>query len=296
MREKVIRFMQENKISTRALARGIQYSHAAVVNYLKNKYDADTKHLETAISEFIAKYEEKRSEQGDGEFIPIAAAMDLWETLEFAREEREIVVVIGNSGCGKTFAKRAWLKKNGHGCVSVECHVRMTGRGLILELLEAMGSQENEPTTRRAVAKLVKELQKQPRMLIIDEADVLPIDGYELLRHIWDMTSSPIVLIGMPALLEKMTTSKEHRHLIRLYNRVGMGTVLPDLSFEEAQAILKRYGFNLDRETVQTVLDKTWRCMRRFIKLCKHMQRLRKKQIEIDAKVVKQIVSEFLVA
>ncbi len=43
------------------------------------------------------------------------------------------------------------------------------------------------------------------KLIIVDEADRLNEDSFEVLRHLFDKTGCPILLIDLPSILERLT-------------------------------------------------------------------------------------------
>ena len=61
--------------------------------------------------------------------------------------------------------------------------------------------------------RAVESITQRPYLLIIDEADRLRVDCFELLRDFWDDARLPMLLIGNEALTEKL--NRQHERLFR---------------------------------------------------------------------------------
>lgn len=63
--------------------------------------------------------------------------------------------------------------------------------------------------------RIVKRVSERPYLLVIDEADRLRTDCFEMLRDFWDDARLPILLVGNEVLTEKINSQHE-----RLFRRI----------------------------------------------------------------------------
>jgi type II secretory pathway predicted ATPase ExeA len=155
-------------------------------------------------------------------------------------------VVTGLAGMGKTVSVEAYLDSSeprahtglpGH--IKVKVKPRSTPKALAVDIVNSLrdkprGHNIYEVADEAAAAILRNDLET----LIVDEADRLNEDSFELLRHIFDKTGCPIVVVGLPRILSVID------HHEKFASRVGLrmdfrppekdemlGTILPGLIF-----------------------------------------------------------------
>lgn len=144
-------------------------------------------------------------------------------------------VITGRSGIGKSIAAQAFLNTlpsrahtAGPGCVKIKVQHRSSARALARTLLGAIGDRPYghnvyELSDEVALAVLRHDLE----LLLVDEADRLNADSYEVLRHVYDRTGCPIVLVGLPQILEIITRQE------KFASRITMRLSFPILTEDE---------------------------------------------------------------
>lgn len=144
-------------------------------------------------------------------------------------------VITGRSGIGKSIAAQAFLNTlptrahtSGPGCVKIKVQHRSSALALARTLLGAIGDlpyghNVYELSDEVALAVLRHDLE----LLLVDEADRLNADSYEVLRHVYDRTGCPIVLVGLPQILEIITPQE------KFASRITMHLPFPILTKDE---------------------------------------------------------------
>jgi DNA transposition AAA+ family ATPase len=160
----------------------------------------------------------------------------------------KIVVADGAAGIGKTIATQYYLSTlqlRSHtalpACILIRLKSRSSGRALAKDILIALkvsprGQNVYELQDQVVAAFFNAELE----MLIIDEADFLTEESFEVLRYILDKTKCRIVLVGLPRI---MTVIRKHdKFMSRVGDRLQfepleedevINTVLPDMVFSQ---------------------------------------------------------------
>lgn len=127
-----------------------------------------------------------------------------------------MALVYGEPGLGKTKVATWWAANND--AIFVSAIQVSTPRSLLEEIVKEMGEV---PLFRSSdlFEQVVKNLIKEPRVLIVDEIDYLTTNksGIEILRDIHDRTHTPIILIGMRFAKRNL---KNHAHLTDRFSRV----------------------------------------------------------------------------
>jgi DNA transposition AAA+ family ATPase len=89
-------------------------------------------------------------------------------------------------------------------------------------MLQAMGLAPGEKWTNHGrnwmraselYARVVERVRERPYLLVIDEADRLRLDVFEILRDLWDDSRLPMLLVGNEVLTEKI--NRQHERLFR---------------------------------------------------------------------------------
>jgi len=121
-----------------------------------------------------------------------------------------IVVVYGNSGLGKTFAIRGFLDSVSARTVTglpqvirVVVKQRASPKGLAKQILHTLGESPRGRELYDLIDEVIEAIEGHDiSMIVFDEADRLNEETFEFLRALVDETRRPIVLVGLPKILQ----------------------------------------------------------------------------------------------
>jgi len=88
--------------------------------------------------------------------------------------------------------------------------------------------------------RAVERIRQRPFLLIIDEADRLRLDCFEILRDFWDDAKLPMLLVGNEVLTEKLNRQHE-----RLFRRIRLRFARPLLRDADLRKVLKFMGYTI---------------------------------------------------
>ena len=216
-------YMEETGLSQAAVARALGVSTAAVSNYLKNKYTGDVAGLEDKIVGFLAlQAERSKGAKQSLKYVKTASASQMYLLIRMAHTECEPVALYGGAGLGKTAALKEYAKNN-KDSVLIETDPSFTARVLVVEIAKEIGVGVSG-SLNDILADIVAKLKGSGRVLLIDEAELLPLRALEVIRRIHDKAGVGVVLAGMPRLLQNLMGRRGE--LKQLYSRMAYGLPL----------------------------------------------------------------------
>ncbi len=141
-------------------------------------------------------------------YIKLSEAMSRVKSLPLTADR--LGIAYGNFGLGKTFAlERVAHEEN---ALLLRSDQTWTVSSTLKKLAYELGLDANGKSSS-LFERVLEELMKEPRIIIIDEIDTLLKGGkyevFELFRDIHDQTKNIIFFIGMEDALAKI---KRHRH------------------------------------------------------------------------------------
>ncbi|MFV0420861.1 AAA family ATPase [Oleidesulfovibrio sp.] len=174
-------------------------------------------------------------------FIETRNVMDFRQkiaTLESDSGEPGFALIFGQAGRGKTDTTRNYYARNGG--VFLRVMQGWTQTAFLQELCFQVCSMR--PRSAAACkAKVIEAIEDMPQTIFVDEADRLHVDRIEDLRDIFDVTGSPVVLIGEQELRGVLGTRR------RIWSRVKQVVEFGPVT-EEDVAILGDEAAGLDIE------------------------------------------------
>ena len=280
-------YITEHGISQGAVARGIGKSAAVVSQYLQNKYNGDVEAIDVLVEGWLLNQRERANDIFNQlSYTYSATARRIEEVIRLAHVEGETVVLYGQAGLGKTSALAAYIKKNPD-AILVDSDPSFTAKVLLSNLANKVGA-ESRGSLHVLIEGLISRLKNSGRVILVDEAENLPLRALECLRRIHDKTGIGLVLAGMPRLLVNLRGS--NGELKQLYSRVAfrldLGEKMPDAELED---IINQSLANIDAETVQELVIAANGNTRRLAKLVKGVIRMSKvNNLALDSGMVRR--------
>ncbi len=216
MQEELKEFLKSNGLTQAMLSRSLGVSTSAVSQHLKGVYKGDVSSLESKIGDFMENYKSRDIVED----IPIVLTADMSMT-HFILDEcivgKEMAIIYGKAGCGKTTAIKEFVKSHPE-AILIEAIPGMQIRsvlGVICDKLSISPSKNAETM----IVDIAKAFMARDSILIIDEAESLTTKTLEAIRRIWDFSLVPTALVGTPALLANL--KGRNGELLQLFSRIG---------------------------------------------------------------------------
>ncbi|EAP4730315.1 AAA family ATPase [Salmonella enterica] len=217
--------MERRGYSQSQVARAIGRSGAVVNQFLQGKYTGDISDIQERITSFINREQEKeKNRRIQAHFVTTDMAAKGLEVLAYAHQECEICVLYGAAGLGKTMLLGEYAARN-KDALFIEADPGYTARTLLEELCRLLGVKVRG-NIHELIDACVRELRDSGRLLMVDEAELLPYRALEVLRRLHDKAGIGVVLAGMPRLL--INLKGRRGEFAQLYSRVALALNLGD--------------------------------------------------------------------
>ena len=300
--EQMNRRLAELKMSKAEASLKMNYSRAALSQYLNGKYASDPTELEKKVREFLEAsggMEGGQTPEG-GKADILKKKAEFFESRDFVQaigvcqacqEYMGLGIIVGKSGQGKTHAlkKYAELPRVAY----IECDDTMACRDLVEAIEDGIGLPRGYGGTIWKRVNRIREFfnANEGFLLIIDEADKL-INKYtqkkmEILRGIFDQSDVGIVIAGEPRLETELKGN-----LARFANRMDFYYKLKGLSKNEVADYLE--GYEVDEaamgEMVSRATNTQSGCFRLLDRTLNNVLRILKQKGE--TRITMKIVGE----
>ncbi len=166
-------------------------------------------------------------------------------------------VITGLAGVGKTIATQYYLDSLApHAqtalptAIKVKVMPRSTPRALAKSILDSLLEKSRGSNIYEIADEAAAAIERNYiSLLVVDEADRLNEDSFEVLRHLFDKTGCRIVLVGLPNILSVI-----ERHQ-KFSSRVGLRMPFVPLELKEVlEVILPRHKVNPSLRNLTTLL------------------------------------------
>lgn len=247
-------FVLDNKLNWKSASKALDYDQTVVYRVLKGSYSGSWPNVVKAILAF-RKREESPLTLKEYDFVEIEASRLIFKGLDYARKNKCITIVVGESGQGKSVSAQAWKRANNHGKTVM---VIAPAYGGVAALLREIGIAIGINKYMRAgeLHQAVLRGFNSERILVVDEAHrLLPGDRrssnpvcLEILRDIHDRTGCAM---GLIATARFDTELKRGEYMFeQLIGRSRVIRLPKAVSDGDVEPIVRQYFSRPDREVM----------------------------------------------
>lgn len=229
LRDKLANYLQQSGMSQTKFGGEINYSSGAISAYLSGKYT--TPHmLEPKIREYFRNIEDAATVRvtapvnhinldDDTVYLPTSISERIYGTIRSCHLKGGLAVEVGDAGIGKTRAAMKYIRDYSSAVYIVANPCIASVISMMKELCIALGLPVGRKDDMwRAVRQ---KLSGEPKVLIIDESQHLPIKTLDNLRTLSDANRNlGIVFIGNFLTINSAGTVKEAA-CQQIKNRIG---------------------------------------------------------------------------
>lgn len=241
--KKLDEFLSSNNISASALARAIGVSASLISQLRAGSYKGDSDAVNVKINAYIDNFNKKvknfHANAKENEFYVTSDVKMANFIISEAIAEKEIGLIYGFAGSGKTTALKEFARTNPN-VVLIEATCHTSAKVLLEDLCEALkiDASGGLSTKLKAVARFLKSSDK---VIMVDEAEHLPLKALEDLRRIYDFSRTPLILCGTEILLKNLMG--KNKELRQLYSRICGKWCMQGLSKDESEKIYTKEIF-----------------------------------------------------
>ena len=285
--------MTKESLSQATIASAIGMSKASVNTYLKERYEGNIEEFEKKIVDFINIQEERSNDIAvlnhkiTTECIKTHVFNRIVDTIRTVHVEREIGVIYGEAGIGKTTALKEYVR-NHNNVILIESDHGFTARVLFNTLFKKLGLGNQPPFLLHDTSvEIIERLKGSESLIIIDEAEYLPYKALELIRRVYDKAGVPVLLVGLPRLMANIRGKKGDFQ--QLYSRIGISTSLDKLTPADVHSFIKKEFNTENTKLLKEFYSYSKANARHLTKLIKRAKSLLKiNECELDSEIIEE--------
>lgn len=228
-------FLEDNAYTISAAARAINISPSALSLFLSDKYTGDNERVAKSLLSWLNRQAERASlNLHDLVFVQTRNARRIFEVCRLCHVEGDIGVVYGPAGLGKTVSAKQYSLQN-EAVIYIEVDPSFSARSIIKEIHRKLGG-DGKGGIYDLFQDIIARLEGTQRLIIVDQAEILPRKGIELLRAINDKAGVGITLLGMETLRNNIKGNRGE--YAQLSSRIGISIRLKDFEDEDIREIV----------------------------------------------------------
>jgi DNA transposition AAA+ family ATPase len=231
------KWIDENDKSQSFVAKNLGVSTSVLSQYLADKYPGNNVEMDDKVKSFLDLQQKRATRKRiKPPFIKTSVAKRIHETAASVHEDGIMGVIVAKAGFGKTEGLQDYAKKNPD-AIYIEIDQGYNSLVFFEEIHKLLFGETGHKDLHEMHVDIIKILKGSGRIIIVDQAEYLPLKALEMLRSIYDKAGIGILLCGLERLLENI---RGHRgQFAQLHSRIGIVTKLQPITSEDARLIIQ---------------------------------------------------------
>ncbi len=238
------------------IAKECGFSGGALSSYFKGTYKGDNEKLETALQKWLDGQTKKTATFVSApDFVETPTASKIFADFDFVKMFGKMGVIYGASGVGKTQAARQYTKANNNVWMITARPSICTINEVLYEMALELGISDAPKRAGKLSRMLKIKLAGTRGLMIIDEADHLPLKVLEELRILQEDSEVGFMLIGNDKVYTQMQGGFNQRHeFARLWSRNAKRQSVQKNSKKDIDAVAAAWSLDLSDSKLMTAL------------------------------------------
>jgi DNA transposition AAA+ family ATPase len=207
------------------LARLLGSNTAQLSKYLSTKEGVapvgDVGRLES-VARDVMRAAARRAARVSQEVFDTPVVSQVHAVLETIRKTGDVGLIHGPAGIGKTLALARYQEEN-PSTIAIVCYRWAAGPSdLTYRVFDSMDTRKYPGNVRR-IDWVLERLRRSERLLVVDNAHRLSVNGLAWLFDFHDETGCPLALVGNPEVLEAIRKNDQQFSRVGLMREVSLG-------------------------------------------------------------------------
>lgn len=246
LKEAVRNEMQRLGMSQSKLAKESGINQARLSQWFAGKYPGKTDVVAQELTRWLNSVQIRAKATGrlavapDWKATPTANQIVLG--LRYAQSAGDIALIYGGAGVGKTCTAKRYQEENPNVWIATMTPSMNTVAACLERIAFAIGLPEVQPSAVKTENAIVARLEETGGLLIVDEAQHLPVSGLDAIRSVHDATNIGLALMGNESVYARITGGSRQAHFAQLFSRVGFRIRLTTPSVLDVETIIAAWG------------------------------------------------------
>lgn len=254
--DQVKQLIKDKGFTQTQIAKECGFSGGALSSYFKGTYGGDNDKIEVALQSWLDGQTKKTATFVSApDFVDTPTAAKIFADFDFVKMFGKMGVVYGASGVGKTQAARQYTRANNNVWMITARPSICTINEVLYEMALELGISDAPKRAGKLSRMLKIKLAGTRGLMIIDEADHLPLKVLEELRILQEDSEVGFMLIGNDKVYTQMQGGFNQRHeFARLWSRNAKRQSVQKNSKKDIDAVATAWGLELTDSKLMTAL------------------------------------------
>lgn len=297
LQQKVKDLLNSKKVDASTIARGIGKSPTTFSLYMQCNYNGNIEPIETELRKYLDFFNKKeQTETKSLNFVETSIVMKLFNAANMCQLKGKMGVCYGTPGIGKTTAILEYQKLK-TGVIVVDPFEQTSTREVLKQIADQLNLNYSNNTTLDDFSNsVIRKLEKNKYLIILDEAENLKVDIFKTIRKLHDKTknSCGILFVGTGALYDLLKKVKYDFPYVT--SRIGYMKKLDALKINDIEKLVLQYYPNADKKLIQTIAktcNNNARAIQNLLDLC--FEITSEQNIDLDIDVIDSAKEDLLI-
>lgn len=254
LQQQVKSFLDSKKLTLTTIARGIDVSPTTLSLYLNSKYIGQITPIENELKKYIKFFNKKeQTENKKLKFVETNIVKKIFNAANMCQMKGKMGVCYGSPGIGKTTAVLEY-KNSVTGVIIVDPYEQSSAKEVLKQIADQLNlNYHHNMTLDEFTTNVIKKLEKNKYLIILDEAENLKVEIFKIIRKIHDKTknSCGILFVGTEELFELLQRVKHGFPYVT--SRIGYMVKLDALNSADIDKLIFQYYPNADKKLLQII-------------------------------------------
>ncbi|MBQ2872341.1 AAA family ATPase [bacterium] len=286
IQDKIRDLISSKKVLAKTIAKGVNVSSSTISLYLSSNYNGDVVTLENELKKYLGFFNKREETDNKSlKFCEINTVKKIFNAANMCQLKGKMGVCYGLPGIGKTTAINEY-QRTLTGVIVVDPIENTSVRAVLQDIADQLKlNYYQNITLEEFTSNVIKKLEKNKHLIIIDEAENLKVDIFKILRKIHDKTNNScgILFVGTYELFELLKKVKNGFPYIT--SRIGYITKIDSLSLSDVESLVVQYYPNCSKELIKTIAVVSHynaRAVQNLLDLCLEITTSEKIELSVD--------------
>ncbi len=236
LHKRFVMWKEKSGISLRKLAPMLNRSYTIIGQYLNFRYEGDLRLIEKDISKLLDRKEGHGLKSKDQEFCWISASEVIWEVFQSCDEDGEMGAQISPSGTSKTETAIEYQRRNPSTILLTASPTRRSFSAILRALANDLGASSSNIALDDIMWHVTYKLRGSKRLVIVDEAQFMKWETFEVLRTIYDATGVGFTYLGTPRLYSQMRGDTRY-DWDQILSRITIRRSVSEINYQDVKIV-----------------------------------------------------------
>ena len=248
LREDILKVMHRHGISQARLARESGVTPARLNQWIAGKYKGNTAATAQELSIWLKSMLEREEQAASGcipsspSWMPTPTANRVLNARRYAQRMADISIVYGGAGLGKTLTARRYQEDNPNVWIATMTPSVISVTACLERVAYAVGVNGVPASASRAENAVISRVEGTGGLIVIDEAQHLPVTCLDALRSLYDASGVGLIFMGNESVYTQLTGGSRKAHFAQLFSRIGRRERLTAPALGDIDTLLDAWG------------------------------------------------------